>query len=317
MEALASMPEEGSTSSSLKQVGIALPWDEPGWFDDVTAWISTHVEHAGSIKRKHARAWSLIARVPTAAGVNPWFKEVGPPLAHEPPLTEALARHVPSYVPGVIAAEGSRLLTHHVGKRLDRVIGAAGAAAPVWERVVARYAELQIELIPLAAELPAPDGRPETIVQRFGERVAPVVAALGDAIPLTLVHLSVSHKNVCMRNGSPVFIDWAAGAIAHPFCGLAKTLRLLVRHFGAEPGGRELRRIRDAYLEPWTTFAAPQELRRIFQTAYALGALCRAAAKERVLDSLSASTREIYADGMAAQLIAFENAMHDPHTLGA
>lgn len=96
-----------------------------------------------------------------------------------------------------------------------------------------------------------------------------------------------------MRNDSPVFIDWAAGAIAHPFCGLAKTLRLLVRHFGAKPGGRELRhRVRARCSLPRSR-------------------------KERVLDSLSAFTREIYADGMAAQLIAFENAMHEPDTLGA
>jgi hypothetical protein len=51
--------------------------------------------------------------------------------------------------------------------------------------------------------------------------------------------------------------------------------------------------------------------------AYALGALCRAAAKERVLDFLPGDIRAQHAHGMAAQLEAFENALSQPGLLGA
>ena len=143
------------------------------------------------------------------------------------------------------------------------------------------------------------------------------MAALGDSVPITLVHLSVSSKNVVMSEGEPIFIDWAASAIAHPFCGMAKTLRVLVRHYDARPGSPELERVRDAFLEPWTAYAPAPELRKVFDAAYALGALTRAAAKERVLESLPAETRAAYAHGMAAQLDAFENAVGAAAVLGA
>jgi hypothetical protein len=244
-----------------------------------------------------------------------WLKQVGRPIGHEPALTSALERLVPRYLPEVVAAEGDRLLTRHVRRRLD--FESKTGFGPLWEHVVRRYAELQIKLVPFAAGLPAPDASPAAITARFGPRVEPIVAALGDVIPLTLVHLSVTGKNVCIRDGEPVFIDWAAGAFGHPFSGLAKTIRQFVRHHGVRPGDVALLRLRDAYLEPWTTLAPAHELRPVFAAAYALGALCRAAAKERVLDFLPGDIRAQHAHGMAAQLEAFENALSQPGLLGA
>lgn len=302
---------EGSTSTEA----LIAPWEELGWADDYAAWLDTYLTSPGPMRIKHARSWSLVGRVFADEGRH-WFKQLGAPIAFEPALTEAVARRVPRFLPPVVAAEGTRLLTLHAGKRLDRSV-AEDSVSPLWEHVVARYAELQIELVPFALDMPAPDARPEAIVARFGERAEPVVAALGDAVPVTLVHLSVSAKNVVMANGEPIFIDWAAGAIAHPFCGMAKTFRVLVRHHNARPGGPELERVRDAFLEPWTIYAPAPELRKVFDAAYALGALARAAAKERVLDSLPESTRAEYANGMAAQLEAFENALRTPAVLGA
>jgi hypothetical protein len=293
---------------------VVTPWDEPDWAQQTAAWLGEHLTDPGPIKINRTRSWSLIGTT-TSSDDRYWLKQVARPIGHEPALTFALERLIPRYLPEVVAAGGDRLLTRHVPRRLD--LEAKGGLGPLWERVVGRYAELQIELAPFAADLPAPDGSPEAIVRRFGQRAEPIVAALGDSVPLTVVHLSVTGKNVCIRDSEPVFIDWAAGAFGHPFCGLAKTIRVFVRHHGVRPGAAVLRRLRDAYLEPWTDFAPARELRRVFAAAYALGALCRAAAKERVLDFLPEDIRADYAHGMAAQLEAFENALSSPGVLGA
>jgi hypothetical protein len=281
----------------------AIPWREPGWLDDVTAWIGSHLELAGPIERKKTRKWSVVLRVPTVDGDH-WFKEVGPMLAFEPALTAALARHAPRYLPDVLAAEGSRLLMRDAGEQLIKRGGAADARSPLWEEIVARHAELQIELVPVAAKLPAPDRRSETLIRHFGVRVEPLVAALGDAIPMTIVHLDVSHKNVRFRAGAPVLLDWAAGVVAHPFFGLGRIRRSLV-HFGAAPAGPEVLRVQDAYLEPWTTFAPPRELRRILTAANALRQLCRSASKEAKLAAKPAAVRERYEQKVESRLQGF------------
>jgi hypothetical protein len=309
------------SENSLDWADLAL--DKPGWLDatpawldELTAWIAARVEFAGpvSLKRRRRRPWSVVGGVSTPTG-RVWFKEVGPGMAFEPALTATLARHVPHYLPQIVAAEGSRLLTAQAGRRLDRVTGIE-PAAPIWTMIASRYAEFQIETASIA-DLPAPDSRPETLARRFGDQVDPLVAALGDAVPPSLVHLDVSHKNVCVRDGGPVFLDWSAGTITHPFCGLVKTLRVLVASFGAEPGGPEVRRVRDAYLEPWTTCAPPKELRRIFAAAYTLRSLCRAAAWERILAPYPHSVHERFGGELEKCLVRFTEALRVPARLGA
>jgi hypothetical protein len=152
---------------------------------------------------------------------------------------------------------------------------------------------------------------------RFGERVGPLVEVLGDAIPLSLVHLSLHQKHIYVRDGRLVFLDWADAAIAHPFCGLVETFHVLVHRHGAQAGGPEVRRVRDAYLEPWTTFAPAGELRRIFAAANALGGLCCVSGWERKLVSMPAAVQERYGHKRDKGLRSFEAAIHAPDMLGA
>jgi hypothetical protein len=120
-----------------------------------------------------------------------------------------------------------------------------------------------------------------------------------------------------MRDGSPVFLDWDHSLLAHPLCGLVSTLRVFVRHLGAEPGGPEVLRVRDAYLEPWTTFAPSTELRRIFPIASALGDLCRAVLWERKLALLPAAVREKHDFNIDRRVSDFAAALDAPDMLGA
>lgn len=291
----------------------ALPWNAPGWLDDATQWIDAHAARVGDVEVVRIRPWSAVLRVPVEDSVL-WFKESAPALAFEPALTELLARRRPDANPEVVAAEGARLLTRDAGPQLRGLLD-AGQPAPSWEAVVVLYAQLQIGLAEDADALLAlgvPDRRPAALEAAYGP-----VPAVGDAVPLTLIHEEVHDGNVFVREGSPVFLDWGEASVSHPFAGLVNTLRAVVDREGWEPGGVEIRRLRDTYLEPWTAFAPIAELREAFAAGYALGTLCRSASWTRTLSPLAAADRAEYARYADAWLEIYEETLAAPERLGA
>jgi Phosphotransferase enzyme family len=280
-----------------------LPWDDPAWLDDAAAWIGARVERTGELELLRTRPWSAVIRVPIAGG-NAWFKETAPVLKFEPALTELLAARRPDCVPGVWAIEGPRLLTVDAGPSAREL-----PDQPDWEEVVRLYAEVQIGLAGAIDELLAlgvPDSRPETLGH-----------AVPGPVPLTLIHEEVHDGNVHLRDGRPVFIDWAEASISHPFAGMTNTLRVAAWRSELEPGGPEVLRLRDAYLEPWTRYGPIDELREHFAEGYALGALARAATWERVLEPLPAAARGDYRHNVGAWREIYAEACGAEARLGA
>jgi Phosphotransferase enzyme family len=207
----------------------------------------------------------------------------------------------------VLAVDGPRLLTADAGPSL-RTLLEEGAPAPTWDEVVAFYAELQIEYadtVDVLLALGVPDSRPETLAH-----------VVGGSLPSTLIHEEVHGGNVHARHGRPVFIDWAEASISHPFAGMTNTLRIVSWDSGWEPGGPEVLRLRDAYLEPWTGYAPIEELRARFAEGYRFGALVRAATWERVLAPLSPDAREDYPHNVAAWREIYAEALRHPERLG-
>jgi hypothetical protein len=245
-------------------------------------------------------------RVPTGDG-DVWFKESAPSLAFEPALTAELGSRRPDCIPELVHAEGRRMLTRDAGSQL-RALLEAGEPAPSWEEIVTLYAELQLELVPDAPSLAAPDSRPETIATKYGAE--DLLEQLGEVVPLSLVHEEVHDGNVFVRQGRPVFIDWAEASVGHPFCGLVNTLRAI--------GPAEAPRIRDFYLSAWTGFAGLPELREEFAAAYALGCLCRAATWERIVAPLpeDSEARPEYTHNVHAWLEIYAEARRRPDGLG-
>jgi hypothetical protein len=237
------------------------------------------------------RPWSAIVRVPTADG-DAWFKENAPTTAFEPSLTELLARRRPGALPETIAWEGPRILTKDVGPRL-RNVHDAGEARPAWEELLPLYAELQIdfmELVEEALDLGTPDDRPELLPDRYamlgGDHVGPVKEAaerLARSLPATVAHMEAHDGNIFVRDGRPVFIDWAEAVVTHPFVGLLLLLRSATERLGYEPGSPEVEHLRDLYLEPFTTFAPLPELRKLFADGYLLFPISRADVWRRTL----------------------------------
>jgi hypothetical protein len=200
------------------------------------------------------------------------------------------------------------MLTAEAGTQLRTLIEER-RPAPSWEEIVRLYAGLQIELaasVEAVLALGVPDSRPQTLGHR-----------LEGPVPLTLIHEEVHDGNVFVRDGRPVFIDWAEASVSHPFAGMINTLRRAVDVFGCEPGAEPILAVRDAYLEPWTRYAPLDELRGVFTAGYAFGALARAATWERVIAPLAPEEREEYERFPGVWREIYEDAVREPAALGA
>lgn len=304
-------------------------WLRPRWRAAAEAWVADQIaamglQLAGSIEQPHVRWWSTVLRVPTTGGVL-WFKASYPGGAFEAALMPLLATLRPAETAEIVAADGDRgwTLARDAGVRL-REIG--GDVAPVdhWAALLPRYAELQIDLaarrdellalgmpdlrlavLPglLAAALDdddlllldAPDGLSRTDRERLAGGLADVarlcerLAAVG--IPETIQHDDLHDGNVFVRGGRYVFFDWGDGCVSHPFHTLVVTFRALCHRHGWVPGGPEIVRLRDAYLEPWGRFGSRADLVAATDLALRTGTIQRTMAWRRLLLAMPPAVR--------------------------
>jgi Phosphotransferase enzyme family len=316
-----------------------LPWLRPEWLAGAEAWIRAQVETrggalAGEIEQPHAQWWSTVLRVPTSEG-DLYFKAVALPVhGFEPALTARLARLAPDRVPELVAVEQRLgwMLMRDGGTRLRELVRSP-ADLTHWEELLPLYAELQIDTAPSADELLAlgvPDERLAGIPERFerlladrsavpldlpggvtSEQHARLRARVPDlaaecrelerfGIPETIQHDDLHDGNVFVRDGRYVVFDWGDSSISHPFHTLVVTLRSIAYRLDLEPGGAELERLRDAYLEPFARYGGCDELVAAFDLAYHVGTLARALAWHRF-----ASAREPEFGAEAAEAVAY------------
>ncbi|HZB35121.1 MAG TPA: phosphotransferase, partial [Gaiellaceae bacterium] len=250
------------------------PWTDPRWRAEAERWIHDHAEVVAEIEQPHVRPWSTVMRVPTAAG-DLWFKAVAPLHRFEPALTEFLAELRPGSVPEVVALDRDRawMLLRDGGTRLREL----PATVEHWARALPAYAELQIAAAPQAAELlelGVPDFRlaklrgllqellseqPEGLISdeyramldRLPEVESIADRLLAHGIPETIQHDDLHDGQVFVRDGSYLIFDWGDACVSHPFHTLTVTLRAAAWTLELEPGGPDLLRLRDAYLEPF------------------------------------------------------------------
>jgi hypothetical protein len=84
-------------------------------------------------------------------------------------------------------------------------------------------------------------------------------------------------------------IDWGDASIGHPFGTMLATLRSIAHHGGCEIDDPRVRRLRDAYLEPFTTYGPASELTALVDIAQRVGAVTRALAWRAALLGTPAS----------------------------
>jgi hypothetical protein len=118
-------------------------------------------------------------------------------------------------------------------------------------------------------------------------------------MPDTLQHDDLHSNNVCWPGtvddlSSVRIIDWGDASVGHPFGTMLATLNSIAFHAGVLHTDRridDLRvlRIRDAYLEPFTSLGSREELRRWVALARSTGCVTRAISWESALQDAPAT----------------------------
>ena len=263
--------------------------------------------------------WSAVWRVPTDGGPV-WFKACSVGVRHEPALYEVLVRRSPGHVltPLAVDLERDLLLLPDGGSTLRQTEGARTDVA-AWERMFQEYAAMQRGLEPHVDELVATGltvaGPAELPAMRAALLADEGLLLLGDesglteaqrdellaeqesyaaqcadlaayGVPLSLQHDDLHDNNVFgpAEPGGPLRVfDWGDAVVGHPFGVLLISLRVVSDLLEVPETGPEVRRLRDAYLEPWTGHWSLADLRDAARLAVRVGGVSRADCYRRAL----------------------------------
>ena len=289
-----------------------MVWRRPAWRDRALGWAERRLAERdiaviGPPRQVHVRTWSTVFRLRTDRGAM-FFKAVWPPLRFEPGLTAAIATWAPDDVGLVLAVDPRRgwLLLEDGGERLREVL-AKDRDVRHWHRVLRRYAELQIALAPHARHaltLGTPDRRALALATKYAgllERSSLVRVGLKEGltkaqgsalrelvpqvrrwglemtiVPVTIQHDDLHDGQVFVKDGRYRILDWGDSCVSHPFFSMSVVERSVAYTLKLKPGSREIARLRDIYLEPFTSFATMKQLRAIYPIAIRLGWISRA-----------------------------------------
>jgi aminoglycoside phosphotransferase (APT) family kinase protein len=297
----------------------ALRWHDPVWLASVVEWIDARVERAGAVDQVHAYPWATAIRVPTSSG-NVWFKACIEQLAHEVSTLELIGARRPNDVPRLRASDRANgwMLMEDAGERLRELESRPGQIER-WEEAVATYAQLQLDVAADADRFVlagVPDRR-GTVAQELAAlldsstfeaaaRLRPLVPRLAaeeaalDALglPYTIQHDDLHDANVFVADGGYRIIDWGDAAVTNPLLSLAIAVAVVAWRFEVEPTAPEVRRVRDAYLEPFTAHVARRELVGLVETVVRVGYACGILKWAEVVAAIPPETRGPYEDAI-------------------
>lgn len=305
----------------------ALPWRNDGWRKTADEWVKTAlatrgVTPTGEMAVFRDALWSLVMRVPTDGG-DFYFKAVGPRLRYEARLSDFLFHRFPEECVPIVAFDPERgwLLMPDAGIRLR---DAPDFGIEDWYDLMARYAHLQIALIPEADALAAigtPDRRIASLPSVYAglieealrlcahteyrmttdelERLralAPVFNAecqelAASGIPDSIDHGDLHDGNVFVKNGFARFADWGDSCVAHPFVSGLVPMNVFIARFDFAPDAPEVSRLRDAYLETFEIFADRKTLLCAFPLARRVAEIFRALSWRNAIGPLSEAAR--------------------------
>ena len=297
-------------------------WESAEWLVGLEAWLvpalATHgIRVTAPVVRDRVRFWSVVARVETDAG-RVWVKENAPSQAFEAGLVALVDRVLPGVVAPLLAVDTERgwLASADLGLPMwhdetpppveDWVAvmsGYAGAQRSLSAHEdevlavgVARFPEDPDEVVGWVTDvlatlraLPRDDPRRPTdaeagLVEDGLGRIHDAAAVLtASGLPPSLQHNDLHLGNAFRRpDGGVAYIDLGDALWTHPLTTLRIPLWIMRHRFSLDPGGPELRRAVDAYLEPWTDAWDVSTLRALLPHADRVSCLHRAESWRRL-----------------------------------
>lgn len=307
----------------------ASEWLSTAFHDQATGWVAEQCARQGIVvtgdhNQSHCRPWSSTICYPTSAG-RLWFKVNGPGTRHEATLVAALSDLEPELLPTVLAKDADRgwSLSRNAGPVM-RSVAAPDELWSTWEKIAVRYAEAQLRLaasVHLLLGSGVPDLSPSKLprvarglieqlrqqpVDEGGITEAEVEALVvrlssyegwcdeldGSGIAVSIQHDDLHSSNICVDGSveQARIIDWGDACVAHPFATMLCTLNSIAFHARCEVDDPRVERVRDAYLEPFTTSADRAALVRWVDLARRTGCVSRALSYVAALDGEPVST---------------------------
>lgn len=238
------------------------PFGRPEWIEELLTWIQREIEPyglhmTGKLRQLNASPDFSLVRLETNAQAV-WFKAVGKPNLREFPISAALSRLFPGFVPTVIATRppwNGWLTTEFAGSTLDEIPDACA-----WERTAQTLGALQIAsagktdqlleagcrdlrvtsllttvdpFLEVMAQLmeqqhkTPPSALDREVLLTLGSQTKEALSELWDlGVPDTLGHLDFNPGNILCSRDQCVFLDWAEAAVGHPFL----TFQYLLEH---------------------------------------------------------------------------------------
>ena len=290
------------------------PFAKLGWFGELQRWIEEVIgplgfHLTGSFSQLNASPSFSLVRFETS-GAAVWFKAVGKPNLREFPITLAMARLLPRYLPPILAArpewngwlalevEGTNLgetqdtghwnvaasalaklqieSTDRIGALIDS--GARDLRASALLKLVRPFLDAMGQLMEKQTKVPPPVlSRSELIL--LGDQIEEALSLSTDlGIPDALGHLDLNPGNVIVSEGQCVFLDWAEAYVGNPLF----SFQYLVEHFRRMAGGDATAEsgLTSAYAEEWQSVVSPENLQEAIGLTPMLAVFAYAAATD-------------------------------------
>ena len=310
----------GAITSMRRQIaefqsGDAIgPFAIPGWIEELLSWVRQSIEPyglrlTGEFRQLNASPRFALLRFETGKQAV-WFKAVGEPNLREYPISVALSRHFPGFVPTVIATHPTWhgwLTTELAGRTLDNI-----GDACAWQCAAQSLAELQIDSVRTTDHLLEAGCRdvrvisllnlvepfmdvmlqlmerqprtPPAILRRaqlqaVGRHIKDALSILEELdIPDTLGHLDFNPGNILCSEEQCIFLDWAEGYVGPPFL----TLQYLLEHQSQMASCRALvpRHLVDHYASRWLCQVSSSAIAAALRIAPLLAVFTCAAASD-------------------------------------
>jgi hypothetical protein len=117
-------------------------------------------------------------------------------------------------------------------------------------------------------------------------------------VPASIQHDDLHDANVFVGDGRHRFFDWGDASVSHPFLSLLVPLRVAARALEVPPGDAVLLRLRAAYLDVWSGYGTPAELRAQADLALRVAPLPRAMTWRRILRGVHPAERTEWLDAV-------------------